>query len=85
MNDTVVAILGVFFVIGIVVGIIAVIALSVLRRERRGNQGGNADPVDGDVPGPSGPGWDGPGPRQHPHWPGDADNDFSDRNDSSAL
>ena len=39
MNDTVVAIVSAFFIIGIAVGIIAVVAMSVLRPERRGDQG----------------------------------------------
>jgi hypothetical protein len=81
MNNTVAAILGVFFVIGIIVGIIAVIALSVLRAEQRGNQDGHAGPADDDGSGPSGPRWDDPDPYQHPHWPGDADSEFSDTND----
>lgn len=81
MNDTVAAILGVFFVIGIIVGIIAVIALSVLRAERGGHQDGHAGPAEDDLSGPSGPGWDDPDPYQHPYWPGDADREYSDRND----
>src|SRR6185312_7160217 len=38
MNDTVVAIVSAFFVIGIAAGIIAVVAMSLLRAERRGNR-----------------------------------------------
>ena len=38
MNDTVVAIVGAFFIIGIAAGIIAVVAMSVLRAERRGRR-----------------------------------------------
>jgi hypothetical protein len=82
MNDTVVAIVGAFFVIGIVVGIIAVVALSVLHAERRGDQGGHAgssDDPDGPPSPPPDPGWDDPDPGHHRRWPGDADNDFSSR------
>jgi hypothetical protein len=78
MNDTVIAILSAFFVIGIVVGIIAVIALSVLRAEGRGNQGDHAGSFD-DTDQPPGPGWDGPDSGPQRRWPGDADNDFSGR------
>jgi hypothetical protein len=39
MNDTVVAIVSAFFIIGIAAGIIAVVAMSVLRAERRGQRG----------------------------------------------
>jgi hypothetical protein len=80
MNDTVVAILSAFFIIGIVVGIIAVIALSVVRAERRGHQGDHAGPVDDSGQSPDS-GWDDPdpdpdsGPQRR--WPGDDDNDFS--------
>ena len=52
MNDTVVAIVSAFFIIGIAAGIIAVVAMSVLRAERRGNRGDYADPVDDDPYGP---------------------------------
>jgi hypothetical protein len=78
MNDTVVAILSAFFVIGIVVGIIAVIALSVLRAEGRGSQGDQAEPFD-DSDQPPGSGWDDPDPDPQRRWPGDDDNDFSGR------
>src|SRR4029077_13781562 len=39
MNDTVVAIVSAFFVIGILVGIIIVVAMSVLRADRRRDPG----------------------------------------------
>ena len=77
MNDTVVAIVSAFFVIGIVVGIIAVVALSVLRADRRGGPG---DPLDHE---PRGSGGKRPDPRwdddDQPRWPEGADNDFSGR------
>ena len=44
MNDTVVAIVSAFFIIGIIVGIVAVVAVSVLRADRRGNQGDTPTP-----------------------------------------
>ena len=78
MNDSVVAIVSAFFIIGITVGMIAVIALSVLRADRLG--------VPDDPPeyGPRGrgdqprdPGWDNAGRDGHRRWPGDYDNDFS--------
>src|SRR5438046_1663669 len=75
MNDTVVAIVSAFFIIGITVGIIAVVAMSVLRAERRDDQGDYADPYDEDPyrPGapPSGSGRDDTRPgSHHPRWPG---------------
>jgi hypothetical protein len=79
MNDSVVAIVAAFFIIGITVGVIAVIALSVLRAERRRAPGDEDDPGRGPGgPGqrPPGSGWD---DDDHPGWPGDADNDFSGR------
>jgi hypothetical protein len=83
MNDTVVAIVGAFFIIGILVGIIAVVAMSVLRAERHGAPGDPEDPPDYEARGPGEPPpglpWDGTGPDGHPHWPPDADNDFSGR------
>jgi hypothetical protein len=39
MNGTVVAIVSAFFIIGIAVGIAAVVAMSVLRAGRRGGPG----------------------------------------------
>jgi hypothetical protein len=79
MNDTVVAIVSAFFVIGIVVGFIIVIAVSVLRADRRRDPG---DPLDYEPRGPREPGslpWDDTAGGGRPHWPGDADNDFSGR------
>jgi hypothetical protein len=83
MNDTVVAIVGAFFIIGIAAGIIAVVAMSVLRAERRGHRGDYADPVDDDPYGPGEPpqgsGWDDTTPDGHPRWPGESDTDFRGR------
>ena len=62
MNDTVVAIVSAF-VIGILVGIIAVVAMSVLRADRRGDSGDLLET----------------GPDRHPRWPGDSGNDSSGR------
>jgi hypothetical protein len=78
MNDAVVAIVSAFFIIGIVVGIIAVVAMSVLRAERHGDQGGHAEPVD-DRYEPPGSYRDGPDSGPHGRWPGDNDNEFSGR------
>jgi hypothetical protein len=76
MNGTVVAIVNAFFVIGILVGIIATIAISVLRAERRDDP---ADLLDYEPrERPSLP-WDDTGPNRRPRWPEDADNDFSGR------
>lgn len=83
MNDTVVVIVSAFFIIGIAVGIIAVVVLSVLRAERRGDQGDYAGPFDDDPYGPGEPppvlGRDDTVRDGHPRWPGDADSDFSGR------
>jgi hypothetical protein len=82
MNDTVVAIVSAFFIIGIAAGIIAVVAMSVLRAERRGSRGGYADPVDdpyGPREPPHGSGWDDTTPDGHPRWPGESDTDFRGR------
>lgn len=68
MNDTVAAIVGAFFIIGIAAGIIAVVAMSVLRAERRGHRGDYADPVDDDTTS------DG-----RSRWPGESDTDFRGR------
>ncbi len=77
MNGAVVTIVSAFFVIGITVGIIAVVAMSNLRADRRGDPG---DPLEygprrhrGQPPDA---GWDDAGPDDHPSWPGDGDNDF---------
>ncbi len=75
MSDTVVAIVSAFFVLGILVGIIAVVAMSVLRAERHAAP---EDPPDYEARGPGEPPglpWD----DRHPRWPGDAGNDFSGR------
>jgi hypothetical protein len=83
MNDTVVAIVGAFFIIGIAAGIIAVVAMSVFRAERRGHRGDYADPIDDDPYGPGEPpqgsGWDDTMPDRHPRWPGESDTDFRGR------
>lgn len=83
MNDTVAAIVGAFFIIGIAAGIIAVVAMSVLRAERRGHRGDYADPVDGDLYGPGEPpqgsGWDDTRPDGRSRWPGESDTDFRGR------
>lgn len=78
MSDTVIAIVSAFFIIGITVGIIAVVAMSALRTERRGDQGGNAGPFD-DSDAPADPDWDDPDSGQHRRWPVDTGNDFSGR------
>jgi hypothetical protein len=83
MNDTVVAIVSAFFIIGITVGIIAVVAMSVLRADRRGDQGDYADSHDDDPYRPgepqSGSGRDDTRSGGHPRWPGNDDTDFSGR------
>jgi hypothetical protein len=82
MNDTVVAIVSAFFIIGVIVGIIAVVAMSVLRAERGGDQGEYDEPLD-DSYGSAEPlprsGRDDTTPAGHPRWPGDAGRDFSGR------
>jgi len=76
MNDTVVAIVSAFFVIGILVGIIAVVAMPVLRARRRGDPG---DLLDYETREASGLPWDDTGPDRHPRWPGDDDSDVRGR------
>jgi hypothetical protein len=80
MNDSVVAIVSAFFIIGITVGIIAVVALSALRADRAGHRG---DPMDyaphGRGEQPTDRGWDDAGPDSHPRWPRDVDSDFCHR------
>lgn len=77
MSDTVVAIVSAFFVIGIAVGIIAVVAMSVLGAGRRDH----GDLPDREPPGPGSPApearWDDSVPGDRPHWPGEAGGDFS--------
>ena len=79
MNDTVVAIVSAFFVIGILVGIIIVVATSVFRAERRGHPGDLLDYESRGSREPPGLAWDDAGRNGRSRWPGDADNDFSDR------
>jgi hypothetical protein len=73
MNDSVVGIVSAFFIIGIAVGIIAVVAMSVLRADRRER----LDHEPGEQP--SHPRWDDAGPDDHPRWPGSGDTYFSGR------
>ena len=79
MNDTVVAIVSAFFVIGILVGIIIVVAMSVLRAERRRDPGELLDYESRGSREPPGLAWDDTGRNGRTRWPGEADNDFSDR------
>ncbi len=80
MIDSVVAIVSAFFVMGITVGIIAVLAMAALRADRRGHPGSPLEYGPGglDEPPPD-PGWDDAGSDDHPRWPGDTDNDFIGR------
>jgi hypothetical protein len=79
MNDTVVAIVSAFFVVGILVGIIAVVAVSVLRASRRAGPGDLPDDEPRKPREPPGYPWNDTGPDRHPRWPGDDDNDLSGR------
>ena len=74
MSDAVVVIVSVFFVIGITVGIVVVVALSVLRPAQRGWPGRRLEYGPGDEP--ADPYWDEDDPDRHPRWPGDSDSDF---------
>jgi len=89
MNDTVVAIVSAFFIIGIAAGIIAVVAMSVFRAERRGHRDddraerrGRRDDDYADSYGPDeqqGSSWDDTTPHGHPRWPGESDTEFRGR------
>ena len=77
MNDSVVAIVSAFFVIGITVGIITVFAMSALRTDRQGHRGrppkygtGAFDEL------PPDPGWDDADPDDQPRWPAKVDTHF---------
>ena len=74
MNDTVVVIVSAFFVIGILV-----VAMSVLRAERRRDPGDLLDDESREPREPPGLAWDDTGRNGRSRWPGDADNDFSGR------
>ena len=84
MNSTVVAVGAVFF-IGILFGIVAVVAMSVLRAERRGHRARplsyqprrrGDQPPDRHWPDPR---WDDDDPGDHSRWPEDSDSDFRGR------
>jgi hypothetical protein len=84
MSDAVLAIVGAFFVIGILVGIVVVVAASAFRADRLGGQDGPEGPVTGQPPGfgePVGldPYWDDDSPDEQSGWPGDTGSDFSGR------
>lgn len=74
MNDAVVVIVSVFFIFGITVGIIAVIALAV-GRSRRPDDPGTLDELEGSDYGP----YETPPDPDDSRWPGDTDSDFSGR------
>jgi hypothetical protein len=73
MSDTVVAVVSIFFIIGITVGIITVVALSVLRPRRRGRPGGRLEYGPPDQAPDSD--WDERGLDEHPRWPGGTGSD----------
>ena len=82
MNDTIVAVVSAVFVIGILFGIAAVVAMSVLRAERRGHprnyqpRGRGDQPPDGRWPDPR---WDDDDPGDHSRWPEGSDSDSRGR------
>jgi hypothetical protein len=80
MSDAVVVIVSVFFIFGITVGIITVIALAVLR-PRQPDDPDTRNELDGSEYGPyeTPSDLDGSDPGHRSRWPGDADNDFSGR------
>jgi hypothetical protein len=79
MSDPVVAIVSAFFLIGITVGVVVVIALSALRPRprRRGWPGRRLEYRPPDQPPERG--WDEGTPDEYPRWPGDDDTDFGGR------
>jgi hypothetical protein len=78
MNDTVVAIVSAFFIIGIFVGIVAVIAAAVFRADQRGRPEDPRELPDHEPGEPDDP-WDDTTPDGHPRWPGESDTDFRGR------
>ena len=78
MSDAVVVIVSIFFIFGITVGIITVIALAVLR-PRHPDGPDTRDELDSSGYGPSDLDLDGSDPGYRSRWPGDTDNDFSGR------
>lgn len=79
MSDTVVAIVGIFFIIGILVGIVTVVAAAVLRADRRNHQDDPDDLPASRARRTAGPGLGRPWLRPAPALAGDTGNDFSDR------
>jgi len=73
MNDAVVVIVSIFFIFGITVGIIAVIALAVGRRPRRPDDPGTRDELEGSEYGS----YETSSDPDDSRWPGDTDSDFS--------
>lgn len=78
MSGAVVAAVSIFFIIGITVGIVTVVALSVLQPRQRGWPGGRLEYRPPDQPPDPASDWDDPDPG-HRNWPGGTDNDFSGR------
>jgi hypothetical protein len=78
MSDTVVAIVSAFFIIGILVGIVTVIAAAVLRADRRGRLD-DPEALPAYEPDEADDTWGDTEPDGHSRWPGDADTDFRGR------
>lgn len=80
MNDSVVAIVSAFFVIGITVGVITVVAMSALRTDRQGRRGRQGRPLEYGADAfdelPPDPSWDDADPDDYPRWPANADHHF---------
>lgn len=79
MSATVAAILGTFFVIGVAVGTVIVVAMSALRADRQGRlEDPQAEGLGGPGEPPPDPGWEDPVETadDQPAWPGGSSNAF---------
>jgi len=80
MNASVEVIMGLFFIIGIMVGVITVVAMSALRQDRQARRGRRGRPPQYERFGqPPDRGWEGAEPDDRPRWPGEADGGYHGR------
>jgi hypothetical protein len=84
MSGLLITAIGVFFAVGITVGVITIVALSTVRAERRGQPGYERRyeldyQANQPAAPPAGAGRDRTVHQDHPRWPGDADNDLHEQ------